>query len=138
MHKKLNLIFLFIYLFYNCPLKTITALFYTGCPTTYQPRHLFNNFTTNEDIATTTRRTTDTFLFISHTKNVLLFKSRCNILISGKIIKELPGLVGSGTPCTCTAIFLSLIKVQLNLIVYRRHYWEYGTQTARRLTSKKL
>ena len=26
------------------------------------------------------------------------FKFRCNILISGKIIKELPGLVGSGTP----------------------------------------
>ena len=26
------------------------------------------------------------------------FKFRCNILISGKIIKELPSLVGSGTP----------------------------------------
>jgi hypothetical protein len=25
---------------------------YTGCPTTYQTRHFFNNFTTNEDIAT--------------------------------------------------------------------------------------
>jgi hypothetical protein len=25
------------------------------------------------------------------------FKFRCNILVSGKIIKELPGLVGSGT-----------------------------------------
>ena len=25
---------------------------YTGCPTCYQTRHLFNNFTTNQDIAT--------------------------------------------------------------------------------------
>ena len=42
--------------------------------------------------------TTDTFLFISHTTNVLLFKSRCNIFIGFAIIKELPGLVGGGTP----------------------------------------
>jgi hypothetical protein len=48
----------------------------------------------------TIRRTTDTFLFISHTTNVLLFKSRCNIVIGVRIIKELPGLVGSGTLCT--------------------------------------
>jgi len=25
---------------------------YTGCPTCYRTRHFFNNFTTNEDIAT--------------------------------------------------------------------------------------
>jgi len=25
---------------------------YTGCPTRYHTRHFFNNFTTNEDIAT--------------------------------------------------------------------------------------
>ena len=31
----------------------------------------------------TIRRTTDTFLFISHTTNVLLFKFRCNIFIAG-------------------------------------------------------
>jgi hypothetical protein len=47
----------------------------------------------------TIRRTTDTFLFISHTTNLLLFKSRCNIVIGVRIIKELPGLVGSGTLC---------------------------------------
>jgi hypothetical protein len=29
---------------------------------------------------------------------VLLFKSRCNIFIGFGIIKELSGLVGSGTP----------------------------------------
>ena len=50
-------------------------------------------------IATKQTHTTDTFLFISRTTNVLLFKSRCNILIGFRIIKEMPGLVGSGTPC---------------------------------------
>jgi hypothetical protein len=45
--------------------------------------------------APTIRRTTDTFLFISHTTNVLLFKFRCNIVIGVRIIKEMPD-----TPCT--------------------------------------
>jgi len=31
---------------------------------------------------------------------VVRFKFRCNILISGKIIKEMPGSVASGTHCT--------------------------------------
>ena len=43
--------------------------------------------------------TTDTFLFISHTTNVLLFKFRCNIFIGVRIIKEMPGSVASGTHC---------------------------------------
>ena len=33
------------------------------------------------------------------------FKFRCNILFSGKIIKEMPGSVASGTSCS-TAIHL--------------------------------
>jgi len=45
----------------------------------------------------TIRRTTDTFLFISHTTNVLLFKFSCNIFIVVRIIKEMPGSVASGT-----------------------------------------
>ena len=49
--------------------------------------------------APTIRRTTDTFLFISHTTNVLLFKFRCNIFIGVRIIKEMPGSVASETPC---------------------------------------
>ena len=73
---------------------------YIGLPTTYQTRHFFNNSKTNEDIATERTHTADTFLFISHTTNVLLFKSRCNIFIGFRIIKEMPGLVGSGTRCT--------------------------------------
>jgi hypothetical protein len=43
--------------------------------------------------------TTDTFLFISHTTNVLLFKFRCNIFIGVRIIKEIPGSVTGGTHC---------------------------------------
>jgi len=82
------------------PTKCIKLfLRYIGCPTTYQTRHFFNNTKTNEDIATKQTHTTDTFLFISHTTNVFVFKSRCNIFIGFRIIKEMPGLVGSGTPC---------------------------------------
>jgi len=45
------------------------------------------------------KRTTDTFLYISHTKKVLEFKFRCNIFIGDRIIKEIPGSVASGTHC---------------------------------------
>jgi hypothetical protein len=37
-----------------------------------------------------------------HTTNIPLFKFRCNIFIGVRIIKEMPGSVGSGTNCTCT------------------------------------
>jgi len=47
----------------------------------------------------TTRLTTYTFLFISHTTNVFLFKFRCNIFIGVRIIKEMPGSVARGTLC---------------------------------------
>ena len=46
------------------------------------------------------KRTTDTFLFISHTTNVFLFKFRCNTFIGVRTIKEMPGSVASGTHCT--------------------------------------
>jgi hypothetical protein len=36
---------------------------------------------------------------ISYTMLSLRFKFRCNILISGEIIKEMPGSVASGTSC---------------------------------------
>ena len=60
-----------------------------GCPTTYQVRYFFNNSKTNEDIATKQTHTTDTFLLISHTTNVFLFKFRCNVFIGVRIIKEI-------------------------------------------------
>ena len=37
---------------------------------------------------------------ISYTTRYVRFKFRCNILISGKIIKEMPGSVASGTHCS--------------------------------------
>jgi len=37
------------------------------------------------------KQTTDTFLFISHTTNVLLFKFLCNIFIGVRIIKRNAG-----------------------------------------------
>jgi len=54
------------------------------------------------------RRTTDTFLFISHTTNVLLFIFRCNIFIGVRSIKEMPGSVASGTHCTNTFCNITL------------------------------
>jgi hypothetical protein len=45
------------------------------------------------------KNTKDTFLFISHTTNVLLFKFRCNIFIGVRIIKEMPGSVAGGSLC---------------------------------------
>jgi len=67
-----------------------------GCPTHYRTQHFFNNSNTNEDIATKQTHTIDTFLFISHTTNVLLFKFCCNIFIG--VNKEMPGSVASGIP----------------------------------------
>jgi hypothetical protein len=71
----------------------------TGCPTTYQTRHFFINSKTNEDIATRFEQE-----YVRCVRNeeecvcsVCLF--RCNIFFGFRIIKEMPGLVGSGTLC---------------------------------------
>jgi len=66
---------------------------YVGCPTRYRTRHFFNNLPLMRILQLNLKRTTDTFLFISHTTNVLLFKFRCNIFIGVTIIKEIPGSV---------------------------------------------
>jgi len=91
---------------------------YVWCPPTYQTRHFFNNSKTNKYSATKQTNTTDTFLFISHTTNVLLFRSHCNIFICFKIIKEMPGLISSGTPC----IFFT-IKANTVFTDARSHLW---------------
>jgi len=39
------------------------------------------------------------FFHISSIMRYVRFQFRCNILISGKIIKEMPGSVASGTHC---------------------------------------
>jgi hypothetical protein len=72
---------------------------YTGCPTRYRTRHFFNNFTTNEDIATKFKADLPHCVRNVKEKNVLLFKFRCNIFICVRIIKEMPGSVASGTLC---------------------------------------
>jgi len=65
------------------------------------------------------KRSTDTFLFISHTTNVLLFKFRCNIFIGVRIIKEMPGLVASGTHCAV---------VYYTMLYYTTLHYTYITQ----------
>jgi hypothetical protein len=95
-----------------------------GCPTRYRTRHFFNNFSTNEDIATKQTRTTDTFLLISHTTNVLLFKFRCNIFIGVRIIKEMPGAVESGTRYIITTYSITFSGPSyLTLHVLRDSVW---------------
>ena len=87
------------------------------CPIRYRTRHFFNNFTTNEDIA----MTTDTFLFICHTTNVLLFKFRCNIFMGVRIIKEMPGSVASGTHSISLLIVILLcswLYVYIYIYIY--------------------
>jgi hypothetical protein len=72
-----------------------------------QYRHTLQTHTTDTHYRQTLQtHTTDTFLFISHTTNVLLLKSRCNIFIGFRIIKEMLGLVRSGTPCIYIYIYI--------------------------------
>jgi len=68
------------------------------------------------------KRTTDTFLLISHTTNVLLFKFRCYIFIGVIRIKEIPGLVASGTHCSLVVRHISLI---IYFIIYYCYYLRY-------------
>jgi hypothetical protein len=66
------------------------------CPTRYRTRHFFINSNTNEDIATKFERE---YVRISPRKpsfSALSKKLETIILISGKIIREMPGLVASG------------------------------------------
>jgi len=67
------------------------------CPTRYRIRHFFNNFTTNEDIATKFEADLPHCVRNMTTMNVLLFIFRCNIFIGVRIIKVMPGSVASGT-----------------------------------------
>ena len=80
----------------------------TGCPTRYRTRHFFNNSNTNEDIATKFEQE-----YVRCVRNEEECVCMRNILISGKIIKEMPGLVASGTPCSSLP-FLREICVDMN------------------------
>ena len=93
--------------------RSCCALQNTGCPTTYQTWHFFNNSKTNEDIATRFEQE-----YVRCVRNeekcvcsVCLF--RCNIVIGVRIIKEMPGSVASGTPyiMQCNIISYSHVKL---------------------------
>jgi len=48
--------------------------------------------------------------------SVVRFKFRCNILISGNIIKEMPGSVASGTPyILCISWIIKCLITNLSL-----------------------
>jgi hypothetical protein len=76
-----------------------------GCPIRYRTRHFFNDFTTNEDIATKFEADLPYCIRNVTTTNVFLFKFRCNIFIGVRIIKEMPGSVPSGT------LYINLIEI---------------------------
>jgi hypothetical protein len=65
--------------------------------------------------------TTDTFLFISHTTNVLLFKFRCNIFFGVRIIKDMPGSVASGTPYITESGFLATKLKKIIIFSIKTH-----------------
>ena len=73
----------------------------TECLSRYRTRHFFNNSNTNEDIATKFEQE-----YVRCVRNeeecVSSAPNYCNILISGKIIKEMPGSVARGTHCSMT------------------------------------
>jgi len=91
-----------------------------GCPTRYRTGCLADRCSLSQQIGALQTHTTDTFLFISHTTNVLLFKFRCKIFIGVRIIKEMRGSVASGT------YFITKILCKQNL--GRRH----GQESTRR------
>jgi hypothetical protein len=55
---------------------------------------------------------------ISHITNVLLFKFRCNIIIGVRIIKEMSGLVGSGTSCIYVLCMYVCMYVHMNVYMW--------------------
>jgi hypothetical protein len=80
-------------------LMSVTSIEIQCVPLATEPGWLADRCSVSQQLGALQTHTTDTFLFISHTTNVPLFKFRCNIFIGVRIIKEMPGSVASGTPC---------------------------------------
>jgi len=73
----------------------------TACPTRYRTRHFFNNFTTNEDIATKLEADYRHIpLHFSHNERTP-DQISLQYLHLVTIIKEMLGSVASGTHCIC-------------------------------------
>jgi len=111
----------------NYKVKNVLSLKNIGCPTRYQTRHFFNNFTTNEDIATKFeadyRHTLQTHSFSFLTQRTYSY----NIFIGGRIIKEMLGSVASGTHCInrkpefCVIYRLELSSIKITAVtLYRK------------------
>jgi len=96
-----------------------------GVPLAIEPGWLADCCSMSQQLGALQTHTTDTFLFISHTTNVLLFKFRCNIFLGVRIIKEMPGLVASGTHCiTNTALIWCHLELLVVLCQYKwRQKW---------------
>jgi len=62
-------------------------------PIATEPGWLADRCSVSQQLGALQTHATNTFLFISHTTNVLLFKFLCNIFIGLRIIKEMPGSV---------------------------------------------
>jgi len=73
------------------------------CPTRYRTRHFFNNSNTSEDI--TTKFEQEYVRCVGNAVECVC--SRCNVLISGKIIKEMSASVASGTPFIYVTLWLN-------------------------------
>jgi hypothetical protein len=75
---------------------------------------------------TTDTHTTNTFVFISYTTNVVLFKFRCNIFIGVRmILKKMSCSVTSGTPCIrfvlwCTDLWTSCCPITAHFTKIRK------------------
>jgi len=96
MARKWPLVF---FLVFNYAPRKRWYLVCIGCPTRYRTRHFFNNFTTNEDIAT---KFEEDYRHTLQTHSVSFLTQRtysCSIFIGVRIIKEMPGSVASGTHC---------------------------------------
>jgi len=72
----------------------------TGCPFATVPSISLIILTPMKILQRNLNRSTFVVWEIKRNVSVVRFKFRCNILISGKIIKEMPGSVASGTHCT--------------------------------------
>jgi len=85
-----------------CLLEPSAVKIYTGCPTTYQTRQFFNNSKTNEDIAT---RFGQEYVRCVRNEKECVCSKIMSVCVCSKVIKELPGLVGSGTPCIMCTVY---------------------------------
>jgi len=84
------------------------SYFIQSVPLRYRIRHFFNNFTTNDDIATKfeahyrhTLQTHSSSFLTQRTYSCSNFVAISSLVLG--VIKEMPGLIASGTHCTYIA-----------------------------------